>query len=191
MGAPGHGQVRHRSDGAVRSPVAGNRPFRVPVTALRKHIGSTRRLVVEGTVDGLSALGVAVPDGSVLGADVELCSDPGGVTVRGSVTADWVGECRRCGGPVAGRLTADVRERFVPTDAPDGDEDAYPMEDDEIDLEPLVRDAALLELPLAPLCSDTCLGLCPQCGTNWNEGPCSCRPAADPRLPGRRPSVLH
>ncbi len=74
-----------------------------------------------------------------------------------------------------------MRERFVPEDSADEDEDAYPMADEVIDLEPLLRDAVLLELPLAPLCAETCLGLCPQCGTNWNESPCDCRPAADPR----------
>ena len=56
------------------------------------------------------------------------------------------------------------------------------MTDDVIDLEPLVRDAVLLELPLAPLCSDTCLGLCPQCGTNLQ--PESCPANAGPADPG-------
>ncbi|HXW38245.1 MAG TPA: YceD family protein, partial [Acidimicrobiales bacterium] len=96
-------------------------------------------------------------------------------------TAAWEGECRRCGGTVAGRATSAVRERIVPEDSAEEDEDAYRMTADELDLEPLVRDAVLLELPLAPLCSGTCLGLCPRCGTNWNESPCDCRPLADPR----------
>ncbi len=90
-----------------------------------------------------------------------------------------MGECRRAGVPVEGRVTAAVRERFAPGGS--DDEDAYPLADDEVDLEPLARDAVLLELPLAPLCAETCLGLCPQCGTNWNESPCDCRPASDPR----------
>ena len=47
--------------------------------------------------------------------------------------------------------------------------------------EPLVRDAVLLDLPLAPLCSEECLGLCPQCGANWNEGSCGCPPVTDAR----------
>jgi DUF177 domain-containing protein len=159
----------------------GSHPFRVPVSALRRRVGSTRHVVAEGRLAGLGALGVSVPDGALVRVDLDLCSDPGGVTASGTVSSEWVGECRRCGGAVEGRVRAAVRERFVPEDAAREDEEAYPLVDDVIDLEPLVRDAVLLELPLAPLCDEACLGLCPLCGTNWNESPCDCRPAADPR----------
>jgi uncharacterized protein len=181
------------ADGAAAGPAAGRdgaprarrdrarRPFLVPVAALRKQAGSVRQIEVASPLGGIGALGVSVPEAALVQARLELCSDPGGITASGTVTTDWVGECRRCGGPVDGRVSASVRERFVSEDAAEPDEDAYPMTDDVIDLEPLVRDAVLLELPLAPLCAETCLGLCPQCGTNWNESPCECRPAADPR----------
>ena len=71
----------------------------------------------------------------------------------------------------------------------DGDEEAYPLTGDELDLEPLARDAVLLELPLAPLCSEDCRGLCPQCGANWNTEPCDCTARRRPPLVGpRRPA---
>ena len=62
------------------------------------------------------------------------------------------------------------------------DEETYPLRGEMLDLQPLVRDALLLELPLAPLCNEECKGLCPACGADLNDGPCSCdtRPA-DPR----------
>ncbi len=53
-----------------------------------------------------------------------------------------------------------VDERFVDHPEP-GDEDAYPIENDFVDLAPMVHDAILLELPLAPLCREECRGLCP------------------------------
>jgi uncharacterized protein len=60
--------------------------------------------------------------------------------------------------------------------------ETYLLEDDVIDLEPMVRDALLLELPLAPLCRDDCAGLCPTCGANRNDEPCDCAEAEpDPR----------
>jgi len=74
---------------------------------------------------------------------------------------------------------ATVREHYAPDG--EGDEDAYPLEGDELDLEPLARDAVLLDLPLAPLCSVDCRGLCPQCGANWNLVTCDCVPTGDPR----------
>jgi uncharacterized protein len=71
-----------------------------------------------------------------------------------------------------------VRELFTR----DGDpEETYPLGDDHIDLEPMVHDAVLLELPPAPLCRPDCAGLCPWCGANRNLAPCSCVAPSDPR----------
>jgi len=41
-------------------------------------------------------------------------------------------------------------------------------------LEEAVREQVLLALPLKMICREDCKGLCPQCGQNLNEGPCSC-----------------
>jgi uncharacterized protein len=116
-----------------------------------------------------------------VGLDLTLTSYPGGITAEGTVTAPWVGECRRCGGPAEGMVVSEVKERYAAAGGTEGDEEAYPLTGDELDLEPLARDAVLLELPLAPLCRPDCQGLCPSCGTNWNDGPCDCQPPGDPR----------
>ena len=157
------------------------RPFIVPSAALRKQVGSSRHEHRRGPIPGLAALGVVVPDEAEVDVDVTLSSYPGGImAVGGTVTAPWVGECRRCGGPVSGTVVSSVRERFAPAGSGQ-DDDAYPLSGDELDLEPLSRDAVLLDLPLAPLCSEECLGLCPRCGANWNLSECGCPPELDPR----------
>jgi uncharacterized protein len=166
------------------------RPFVVQVAALRKQAGATRHVLRQGPIEGLAVVGVAVPDGAEVSVDLRLSSYPGGITAAGTVSARWQGECRRCGGAVDGVVTATVREHYAPTGAsgpaggtgaPDLDEDAYPLAGDELDLEPLARDAVMLELPLAPLCSEDCLGLCPRCGENWNVTRCDCPQEGDPR----------
>lgn len=48
-----------------------------------------------------------------------------------------------------------------------------------IDIADDVRQTLLLSVPLKLLCSDTCKGLCPQCGTNWNLAACSCHEERD------------
>ncbi|HHV57080.1 MAG TPA: DUF177 domain-containing protein [Firmicutes bacterium] len=54
---------------------------------------------------------------------------------------------------------------------------------DRIDITEDVRDTLFLALPMKPLCRPDCRGLCPHCGKNLNEGPCSCRgDEVDPRL---------
>ncbi len=155
------------------------RPFRLRVAALRKALGSSRHEVRSGVIEGLGAVSVAVPEGAPVELDLTLSSFAGGIMVQGTVRAPWRGECRRCGGDVHGTVEARVRERFVPHPGPE--DDAYPLTGDELDLEPLARDAVVLDLPLAPLCAADCLGLCPRCGTNRNLGPCGCPPPIDPR----------
>jgi uncharacterized protein len=55
------------------------------------------------------------------------------------------------------------------------------LQDDLIDLEPVVRDAVVLTLPLLPLCQEDCPGLCVQCGARLVEDPEHSHPDVDPR----------
>ena len=129
---------------------------------------------------GLAISGSGVPDGAEVAVDVVLEALHGGaVVVEGTVTAPWAGDCRRCLGPASGRLHVPVRELF---ETGSDEEETYRLDDDRIDLEPLVRDAVLLALRQAPVCAEACQGLCPTCGIDRNEGTCQCEPTSrDPR----------
>src|SRR6266508_3124667 len=52
---------------------------------------------------------------------------------------------------------------------------------DQVDRNALLETETTLGLPMKPLCSEGCRGLCPTCGANRNTAPCACAPAADPR----------
>ncbi len=161
-------------------------PFVVPVTSLLRHTGATQEVAFAAPFDpdgslAATALGAA----EVLpGADVEvrlvLTSFLGGVTASGTIVAPWRASCRRCATAVHGVLDVLVAEPFRRGAARD-DEDAYPLDDEQVDLTDLVRDAVVLELPLAPLCRKDCAGLCATCGADQNLDPCGCRPERDPR----------
>ena len=92
------------------------------------------------------------------------------------------GECRRCGGRWSragwSPRCASASSRRA---APRATRRPIPFSGDELDLEPMARDAVLLELPLAPLCSEECLGPLPECGTNWNLSPATVPRPVDPR----------
>ena len=156
-------------------------PFIVPAAKLRRVAGTVRRELRQAPIEDLATMGSAVPEGAEVSVEVTLSSYPGGVMASGTVAAPWTGECRRCGGPVGGEVRAEVRERYVAESETEVDDEAYPLADDVLDLEPLARDAVLLELPLAPLCAPDCQGLCPQCGINRNEEACTCEQPVDPR----------
>ena len=51
-----------------------------------------------------------------------------------------------------------------------------------LDMTEVVRQYAISEAPIKPLCCEECLGLCPECGTNLNKEKCKCNAApVDPR----------
>ncbi|RMF84894.1 MAG: DUF177 domain-containing protein [Nitrospinota bacterium] len=67
--------------------------------------------------------------------------------------------------------------------ADEGAVDTYYYREGRIDFGELIHDQICLALPLKPLCRETCQGLCPHCGQNWNEGRCECREEyIDPRF---------
>ena len=157
---------------------AAHRPFVVHVAKLRRAIGTRWHEVRRGAIEDLACSGSAVPERTEVEADVVLESVFGGVAVTGTVRAPWAGSCRRCLAPAGGTLVVPVREHY--TEGGDGEE-TYPLADGDVDLEPLVRDAVLLELPQAPLCRADCQGLCPMCGVNRNEQQCACVAPRDER----------
>jgi len=162
-------------------------PWLVPVTALRRTTGLRQPEHRCGVVGRLAVAGSVVPATAEADADLVLDVIVGGIEVSGTVGAPWTGECRRCLRPVSGRLEATVRELYRPPPRPvvggdEAEDDFYPLVGEQLDLAPLVRDALLLDLPLAPLCRPDCPGLCPLCGAARAEGPCSCDVApTDPR----------
>ena len=153
--------------------------FTVGVGALRRTPGTRQAERRQGAIPGLRVSGSALPEGAEVVVGVVLESVPGAVIARGTLSAPWQGECRRCLRAATGVVEVEVREVFEEDHDP---EQTYPLHGDQLDLELLARDAVLLELPLAPLCMEDCRGLCPTCGADRNEGGCDCAPeVVDPR----------
>lgn len=148
-------------------------PFVVQVGALRRAPGTRRAERRQGPMPGLALSGAAVPDDAEVTVEVILESVPGAILATGTVAAPWQGDCRRCLGRAAGEVRVRVRELFEPRPDP---EQTYPLGGDTLDLGPMARDAVLLELPLAPLCTEACRGLCPTCGADRNQVACGCVP---------------
>lgn len=153
-------------------------PLIVNVVELMRRPGNTKDVDVS-----VAAADLVFDDGRMTASDVDvhlhLEALSNGISVHGTAGAEWQGECRRCLAPLVRRMTVEVDELYqaVP-DAPD----AYAIENDQINLLPMVRENLLLAIPLGPLCADDCPGFCPQCGTDLKAGPCGCsRPTGDDR----------
>lgn len=155
-------------------------PWLVPVTALRRTVGARQREQRSGQLGELRVADTWVADDGTATVDVVLSVVVGGIEAAGTVSARWASSCRRCLRPVGGTVEAPVRELYRPGGG--ADEDTYPLGTDQLDLEPLARDALLLGLPLAPLCREDCRGICPACGADRSVTSCDCEvERADPR----------
>lgn len=158
------------------------RPFVVNVADLLRRAGSSREDVLEGPLGPLEVVDTRMPAGSTVRVDVRLESVNEGMVAKGTVTAPWEGECRRCLEPVHGTLRSEVLEVF---EAEPKEGETLLLAGVTIDLEPVAHEAILLDLPLAPLCREDCAGLCPTCGVDHNEVACECAPpTTDPRWAG-------
>jgi uncharacterized protein len=133
-------------------------PLLAPVTELRRHLGTRREVRAAVELPGLGTSTAHVVADEPVEVDLVVESISQGVSVSGTVRARWSGQCRRCLEDVTGELDVDVKEIFetAPTEG-----ETWPLDSDEIDLEPVVREAVLLALPLAPLCDEGCLGPAP------------------------------
>jgi uncharacterized protein len=136
------------------------RDLRLGVGDLLHRPGTRREVQRDLVVDELAVSGSTVPAGSTAQLDlvVESTADPGTLTLTGTVAAPWAGTCRRCLEPIGGELDVEVHEVFARAPL---DEDIWPIEGDEVDLAAVARETLLLALPLAPLCSEDCLGPAP------------------------------
>ena len=145
--------------------------LRIPLAAALRHPGNARPVTMPVTLAGLGNGAAEIAPGTPVDLDLELERIAEGIVVRGELTTAWTAPCSRCLEPVGGDIAVHVDELFetVPLEG-----ETYQLEEDVIDLEPMVRDALLLELPLVPQCRADCAGLCATCGVNHNVASCDC-----------------
>lgn len=156
-------------------------PLLVNVVELLRWPGTTKDVEATVAADDVEFNDSRLTDESVdIALHLESLSN--GVSVSGTASATWQGECRRCLAPLSERMVVQVSELYqqIPEDP-----EAYAIENDQINLLPMVRENLLLAIPLGPLCREDCPGFCPVCGIDLSEGDCGCdNTVVDPRWAG-------
>lgn len=99
-------------------------------------------------------------------AELTLSSLPSGILAMGTLRFHAEHTCRRCLTHYQDEISHSVAALFEE----DPDEESYPIEGTEIDLEPFLRDEALLSLPMLPECPDGCVAGTPDADFGSEEG---------------------
>jgi uncharacterized protein len=92
-------------------------------------------------------------------------------------------ECTRCLKPALQQVSVEFYDEFhsrievntgTPLPKPDEEDPFFIDESHRVNLGEAIREYALIELPMRPLCTPDCKGLCPQCGIDRNTETCDC-----------------
>jgi uncharacterized metal-binding protein YceD (DUF177 family) len=170
---PGAGPQGHRPSDARRPAT---NPWRVDLRELGRRAGSIRELdrTAPAPEDWRVEL-IGVPAGTDVHMRLRLESVMEGVLVSGDIDAPVTGSCARCLEPLEDTLSLDVQELYAyegsTTEATSEEDEVRHVEGDFLDLEPLARDSIVLALPLAPVCTEDCAGLCVDCGQRLDDLP--------------------
>ena len=103
---------------------------------------------------------------------VDIGRTPQGLVVQGSFEADTILECVRCLNEFTYPLDWEFTELFAFTKKSVSESELLVPEDAQLDLAPLIREYALLEIPIKPLHDPECKGLCIECGQDLNISDC-------------------
>jgi uncharacterized protein len=148
-------------------------PFRINARELLRQPGLQKHVELE-----LPPTDLGVDDVRIIGdvaIDLTATSAVDSIAVHGTLVMPWRSQCRRCLTEADGIARVVVDEVYQdPNRETVALDDAFPIEGDQIDLVPAVREYLLLELPDDVLCRDDCAGICPVCGTDLNTGGCNC-----------------
>ncbi len=107
----------------------------------------------------------------------------GVLTLTGELEARMLCRCDRCGSEFTLEKTLELNVPLSAHMEDEGDDaEVFPLDGDGIELDEVLSSVFILNTDSKLLCSPDCKGLCPSCGKNLNEGPCSCSKPVDPRL---------
>jgi len=108
--------------------------------------------------------------------NVNVGKTPQGLIAQGTFSAETTLNCSRCLKDFEQELDWEFTEMYAFDQRSVTESDLLLPEDAHLDVEELLREYALLEIPINPICEPECKGLCPQCGQNLNEKDCGHRP---------------
>jgi uncharacterized protein len=152
--------------------------MKVGVGDIRKSKGLSKSFTWDGDCQ-LRGINLDGP----LNLDLKVTNAVSRIMVTGPLQTRVRLECSRCAEEVIVPIEVKLEEEFLPAGseearvrASDLLDETFTFEDDQIELEELLRQEIEAAFPIKVLCQSNCRGLCSECGTNLNHESCNCSP---------------
>lgn len=151
---------------------------------LKRPVGATISYTIDqafGPIEGVNESGW-------LRGQVRLMKTNRSLLAQGDLRTTYRGLCSRCSEPFEDALPFGFEEEFFPMVdiltgrplPPPPEPEAFTIDARHmLSLAEVIRQSAMLALPMQPTCQAACLGLCPQCGQNRNKVSCACIPTPE------------
>jgi uncharacterized protein len=154
----------------------------IDVSRIVKYDGATQNVDYTGMIEDPEGVFSEVAFDSPVTFKGAVVNNMGILKLDGVIETIYHTKCGRCLADMDVAEKLQVSELIYRT-PPEDEPDAYTYSEQELDIDRIMKDNLILDLPLRQICSKDCKGLCGECGTNLNEGPCDCsRKKIDPRL---------
>ncbi|MCX7746759.1 MAG: DUF177 domain-containing protein [Clostridia bacterium] len=102
-----------------------------------------------------------------------LLNISGVLKLEGRLETDYCVKCNRCLTEVKQQMDFPVKEEFMDIEKNE-DSECYTYNGNFVELDKVLKDNIILNLPIKLLCNEACKGICPGCGSDLNLGDCGC-----------------
>ena len=139
-----------------------------------KEIGGRKNVSLELKFHNLEFVDREIEIKDKVQLELEIYNTEDSFLVQGILEAELILSCSRCLQKYSSPIKLDISEDVMKNEMED---------EEELYLDDIIVDNIILSLPMKPLCSEDCKGICPQCGQDLNQGECDCEiETVDPRL---------
>lgn len=154
--------------------------MKINVSNILRNVDSRVEADGEVTVSLINYMGEDIHVDKPIKVSAAVVNNGSKLLLTGNIDAELTLKCSRCLKDFKYKLKTDFEEELSKEE---GDDDAIHFEGDTVDLTDIVINNILLSLPMKPVCSEDCKGLCPICGGDLNINKCGCTDRnIDPRL---------
>ena len=148
--------------------------MKIDVSEILKMEDASLEIKYEGPLEELNSIGLDMKFEDFVSFNGRIANNHGVLKLSGNLKVNYSTLCFRCLVAVEGSLDFAVNENFTTGDKSEAIE-AYTYEGKFIEIEKLLIDNIVLNIPMKQLCNNTCKGLCQRCGANLNEKSCDCK----------------